>query len=233
LSLGHRKAVTMYTMDPTSSELQPDSFPNTIVSSYASVSFSSDRMAIPAGQSSNVTVTFTPPVNLNATLLSVYSGYITFGDKLVLPYLGVAGSMRATPVLTPNSAFLADGYSAAPANSSYMISRPDPKNPPLTDRGDPNATPNVYMLPSVGPRVLRADVLRGDEELGALAGWPQRYLKRGEARAWINGLLADGTVLEEGRYSLRVKALRIFGDEDQEEDWDVVRTADFGIRYKS
>jgi hypothetical protein len=58
------------------------------------------------------------------------------------------------------------------------------------------------------------------------------YLARGEVRAWMNGLLADGRVLEEGSYSLRVKALRIFGDEDREGDWDVVRTAEFGIKYE-
>jgi subtilisin family serine protease len=232
LDLGHRKAVTMYTMDPTSSELQADSVPNTIVTSYASVSFSSNRIAIPAGKSTNVTVTFTPPADLNTALLPVYSGYITLGDKLVLPYLGVAGSIRATPVLTPDIAFLANGYSPAPANASYTIPRPDPKNPPLTDRGGLNATPNVYLSPIVGTRMLLAEVLRGDEELGALAGWPQMYLARGEVRAWMNGLLADGRVLEEGSYSLRVKALRIFGDEDREGDWDVVRTAEFGIKYE-
>jgi hypothetical protein len=78
----------------------------------------------------------------------------------------------------------------------------------------------------------RADVLRGDEELEALAGWPQRYLAKGEVRAWFNGLLSDGTVLDEGTYGLRVRALRVFGDEEREEDWDVVATVEFGNKYK-
>ncbi|KAH5463519.1 hypothetical protein HBI31_213750 [Parastagonospora nodorum] len=231
LQIGHRKAVTMYAMSPSSNPLRTGMFPNAIATEYASVSFSSDSLTVPAGQSAELTVTFTPPANLNATLLPVYSGFISIGDKLQVPYLGVAGSMRATPVFSQDSVYLADGYTPAVANKTYTIPRPDPKNPPLTDRGDMMATPNVYVRPIVGTRILRADVLRGDEELGALAGWPPTFVARFERRAWINGLLSNGKVMEEGTYRLRVQALRIFGDESKKEDWDVVETVPFGIKY--
>jgi hypothetical protein len=53
----------------------------------------------------------------------------------------------------------------------------------------------------------------------------------GEMRAWFHGLLADGNVVGEGSVVLRVKALRVFGDEDVEADWDVVKTVEFGLKY--
>ncbi|RMZ71750.1 subtilisin Carlsberg [Pyrenophora seminiperda CCB06] len=231
LKMGHQKAVTMYTMRPNSPTLQPGGFPNSIVTSYASVSFSSDSITVPAGQYAKVTVTLTPPTGLNATLLPVYSGFITVGEKLVLPYMGVAGSMRATPILTPVTIYLASGYGPAPANKTYTIPRPDPANPPATDKGDDMAMPNVYIHPVIGTRLVHVDVLQGKEVLGPLAGWPQRFVGRIEKRAWFNGLLASGRVLEQGVYRVRVKALRLFGDEGREGNWDVVETVEFGVRY--
>lgn len=233
LSLGHRKAVTMYTMDPRSDTLHVGAFPNAIAESWASVYFASDRINVPAGQSTNVTVEFAPPAGLNATLLPVYSGFLTFGDKLVLPYLGVQGSMHDVPILTPETVYLAQGYTPALPNASYTIPRPDPQNPPLTDRGDMMATPNVYIRPAVGSPLLRVEVLQGDKVLGALAGFPQMFIARIEVRAYFNGFMADGTVLEEGIYSMRVSALRIFGNEERKEDWDVITSAAFAVKYLS
>ncbi|KAF2177139.1 subtilisin-like protein [Zopfia rhizophila CBS 207.26] len=236
--LGHRKAVTMYTMRPGLDVPRADFFPNPIVEEWADIQFSSKKITVPAGGSTNITVTCTPPTNLNATLLPVYSGYITLGsasphNTLVVPYLGVAGSMRSTPVLQPSQVYLADFNMPAPANRSYVIPRPDPENPSRTDRGDQSTTPNVYINPTVGTRVLRVDVLHGEEVLGSLAGWPQIHVTRGEVRAWFNGLLVDGTVVDEGWYSFRIMALRIFGNEEREGDWDVVRTVEFSFTYKA
>ncbi|EOA82987.1 uncharacterized protein SETTUDRAFT_165339 [Exserohilum turcica Et28A] len=233
LELKHRKAVTMYTMDPTDSVLHTGSFPNAIVESWATVSFSSDRINVPAGQSVKVTVDIAPPTGLNATLLPVYSGFIALGDKLVLPYLGVVGSMRNITVLTPDNTYLAQGYAPAPANASYTIARPNPSNPPGMDDGDTMATPNVYMNPVVGSPLIRVEVLQGDKVLGPLAGFPQTYVPRSEVRAFFNGLLADGSVLDEGSYRMRVKALHIFGEKDREDDWDTVYSATFTVKYRT
>jgi subtilisin family serine protease len=231
LELKHRKALTVYTMDPTLAALRPGSISNSIANSWATVSFSSDRINVPAGQSVNVTVEIAPPADLNATLLPVYSGFVTFGDKLILPYLGVLGSMRNATVVTPDNAYLAQGYAVVPANTSYTIPRPDPKNPPRTDQGDIQKIPNVYMQPYVGTPLLRVEVLQGDKVLGPLAGFPQTFIPRSEVRAYFNGLMADGKVLDEGSYRMRIRALRIFGNEEREEDWDVVETTSFAFKY--
>ena len=186
----------------------------------------------------DVTVTCTPPASVNATLLPVYSGYISISDAsanntLVLPYLGIVGSMRSTHVAVPSLVYLASDYSHVPANTSYTIPRPDPENPPAPDRGDQGSQPNLYMELIVGSSQVHVEVLQGGKELGALAGSPLMYLPRGESRIYFNGLLADGTVLEEGTYSLRAKALRIFGDGAKEEDWDVNETVAFNVKYAS
>jgi hypothetical protein len=152
-------------------------------------------------------------------------------NNLNIPYLGVAGSMRSTPVFQPSQVYLANNYSPVPANQSYVIPRPDPANPPAVDEGNESTTPNVYMSLTVGTRALRVDVLRGEEVVGSLAGWPQMHMARGTVRAWFNGLLDDGTVVQEGLYKLRVTALRIFGDEEREDDWDVTETVDFNFTY--
>jgi hypothetical protein len=196
------------------------------------------NIPVPAGQSVDVTVSCTPPASVNATLLPVYSGYISVSDTssnitLVLPYLGVAGSMRSTAVTKSSLVYLAEYNSPIPANTNYTISRPDPANPPAIDRGDEGSQPNLSMELLIGSALVHIDVFRGEEELGSLAGSPQIYLPRDSTRVFFNGLLADGTVLEEGSYSLRVKALRIFGDEGKDEDWDVVKTVEFSFKYAS
>jgi hypothetical protein len=102
----------------------------------------------------------TPPINVNATLLPVYSGYITLSsasphNNLIVPYLGVVGSMRSTSVLQSSRIYLADYNNPVPANKSFMIPRPDPENPPLTDRRNESTTPNVFISPIIGTRATR------------------------------------------------------------------------------
>ncbi|KAF4995752.1 hypothetical protein FDECE_12701 [Fusarium decemcellulare] len=234
--LSHRKAPTMYSMQPGLARLISASFPNPTVEEWAEITFSSSKVNVPAGGSVEVTVTCTPPENVNATLLPVYSGHIALTSSkqsLALPYLGVAGSMHSTPIFDASQVYLANYNNEVPANKTYTIPRPDPANPPATDDGEQDTTPNVYINPTIGTAALHVDVLRADgkkEVLGALAGWPLLYVSRLSQRAYVKGLLADGTVMEEGVYSLRVKALRVFGDESAEDDWDVVTTVPFRLK---
>ncbi|UQC76278.1 subtilisin Carlsberg [Colletotrichum lupini] len=240
--VSHRKAVTMYTFVETTDRLRAASFPNPTIEEWAELQFSSEKITVPAGGSAELTVTCIPPSNVNATRLPVYSGYIaltstTDAPSLSLPYLGVVGSMHGVPVITPAQAYLANYYSQAPANTTYTVKRPDPANPPLTDRGDQSAIPNVIISPTVGTASIQVEVLRvsggKEENLGSLAGWPLPYAPRTETRAFFNGLLADNTVLEPGVYAMKVRALRIFGDRTNEGDWDVVKTVPFVLKYET
>ncbi|KAI3392122.1 hypothetical protein diail_6165 [Diaporthe ilicicola] len=104
-ALGHTKAVTTNTFqEGTNGAL---TVWNKAVHAWADLAFSSDKVVVPAGGSSNVTVTVTQQKGLNDTLLPVYSGYVTLESdeqSRVLPYLGVVGSMILTPATTPNVA---------------------------------------------------------------------------------------------------------------------------------
>ncbi|KAK8059697.1 subtilisin-like serine protease-like protein [Apiospora saccharicola] len=275
--LGHMKTPTMYTLTPNIASSIKAGYPNPIVDAWAELRFDADSIVVPAGGSANVTVTFTAPSggNVNATLLPVYSGYISVNSTLdnkhlVVPYLGVAGSMRSVPILQASSSFLADyGSPVAEADRVYTLPLPNLADLPVLNNPnkdpvhipDTGKTPNMLVQPILGTRALHVDVvvvassssssssgnyLREDENsrnnsskktptgrpcLGALAGYPQAYISKIEQRAFFQGLLADGTVLPVGIYRLVASALREFGDEAREEDWDVVETVPFVVKY--
>ncbi|KAK7936637.1 uncharacterized protein PG986_015075 [Apiospora aurea] len=234
--IGHMRALSMYAKVSTLSGDVLAGYPNPTVDSWAELTFSPDVVTIPAGGSAQIAVTVVPPQNVNATRLPVYSGYVSINstradEHLVLPYLGVVGSMRAAPILTPGSAFLAANGSPVDANTSYTLPRSvqDPAFEPSTD--DEGRLPNMLVSPIMGTRLLHAHVVALDEQgtakggnntmktptgvpcMGALAGWPRRYLAALDQRAYFLGLLADGTVLPPGSYRMVASALRIFGDE--------------------
>ncbi|KAK7917974.1 peptidase S8/S53 domain-containing protein [Apiospora marii] len=249
--IGHLKALSMYTMVSTLSGDVPSGFPNPTVDAWAELTFSPDVITVPAGGSAQVSVHVVPPQGVNATRLPVYSGYVslnsTRGEHLVLPYLGVVGSMRSAPILRPGSAYLASHGSPVDANTTYDLpSPPDPAYEPTVD--DEGRLPNMLISPVMGTRLLHVHLVALDEtnsknntvktptgipSLGPLAGWPVRYIAAVNQRAYFWGLLADGAVVPAGSYKMVASALRIFGDEAVVGDWDVVETVPFSIRYSN
>lgn len=262
--LGHMKTPTMYTMMPDIDTPIKAGYPNPTVDAWAELHFDVDSVIVPAGGSANVTVTFTAPSGdkLNTTLLPVYSGYISVNstqdgddEHLVIPYLGVAGSMRSVPILQASSSYLADFGSPAAANRTHTLPPPDPADLPYLNNPnkdpvhipDAGQTPNLLLLPILGTRALHVDVLVDNDKkglentkktptgrpcLGPLAGYPQTYVSKDEQRAFFQGMLADGTVLPAGAYRMVASALRVFGDAAKEEDWDSIDTVPFIIEYE-
>ncbi|CAN9252094.1 unnamed protein product [Alternaria alternata] len=156
--------------------------------------------------------------SLSPTLAPQKSGFIAWGDKLVLPYLGVGGR-----------------YTPAPANASYVIPRPDPQNPPMTHRGYMSEVPNsAYMNPTVGFYLCCVlEIFQVDKFVAALAGFAQTYIARSEVRAYFNGLMASGEVLDEVSDRMKVSALRIVCDGEKVEDWNVAESSSFAVQYAS
>ncbi|KAK8022023.1 hypothetical protein PG993_012790 [Apiospora rasikravindrae] len=217
--IGHMKALSMYAKVSTLSGDVLAGYPNPTVDSWAELTFSPDGY-----------------VSINSTR----------AEHLVLPYLGVVGSMRSAPILTPVTAFLANYGSPVDANTSYTLPRSvqDPAFEPNTD--DDGRLPNMLLSPIMGTRLLHVHVVALDETskndmktptgvpcLGALGGWPKRYFAAVSQRAYFLGLLADGTVLPPGSYKMVASALRIFGDESVAEDWDVIETVPFSVQYSN
>ncbi|KAJ5740275.1 hypothetical protein N7493_000147 [Penicillium malachiteum] len=70
--------------------------------------------------------------------------------------------------------------------------------------------------------------------LGSLPHYPQEFKSRsatGPQQVSWEGQLADGSYVPAGIYSLRVRALKIFGNPLKDSDYDVVETPRFRVRY--
>jgi hypothetical protein len=246
-ALSNVVAATAYTLDPDS--IFPSIFPNELVSTAgASLAFSSDKITIPAGSSALVTVTPTPPAGLDAERLPVYSGYITLnstaGESLSLPYLGVVGSLHDATVLDVNGTYLSqsldEDFNPVPANTSFVL--------PATNATVTNSTnyPLIVIDLALGGSLVRADVIPhsatnssglatkevlGVETLGSAWSFPLRYQPRGFLPASWDGRLDDGSFAPAGTYSILVRALKLFGDEGEAEEYEGAETVEFSITY--
>ncbi|KAL7416629.1 peptidase S8/S53 domain-containing protein [Mrakia frigida] len=70
-----------------------------LVEGAATIAFSSTFVAVPAGSSVDVILTFVPPTGLDASNVPVYSGFVSVesadqSEVYSVPYLGVAASMK-------------------------------------------------------------------------------------------------------------------------------------------
>lgn len=250
--LGHTKALTMYTFkDNGAAVLEDSTFPNPEATDWAELSFASDEVTVPAGGVAEVKVTLTPPKNLNATLLPIYSGYITLNstkeESLVLPYLGVLGSLYKTPIVQAGydgGVYLTntDGHFNIPvaANTTFTIVRPGSNS-----SSSGVIWPKLVIYPTMGSSNMRADLVgltdtglsttewKGYATVGSLQGFPLSLVPRNGVQSYFSGRLEDGTVIPEGSYKFVTSAVRVFGDAAKEEDWDAVETVPFVIKYKS
>lgn len=66
----------------------------------------------------------------------------------------------------------------------------------------------------------------------SLYGFPATYLPRGVLLQSWDGRLEGGRIAPAGTYKLVMRALRIFGDPEVADDYDVKETVEFNLRYK-
>ncbi|KAL8387055.1 hypothetical protein RB595_010191 [Gaeumannomyces hyphopodioides] len=250
--VGHMRSPTMYTTVSTPNGDLTAGAPNPIVEgAWAELTFNPDTVTVPAGGSAKVKVTVAPPARegLNASRLPIYSGYVsinsTRAEHLVLPYLGMVGSIHDKPVVLAGVSYLASFGSPVAANTSYTLPPPDPKNPP-SQKNDNGKLPSMLLTMTLGTRVLHVHVASlsdparntgrtptGVPCVGEPAGSPLRFVASFSQRVYLSGLLGDGSMLPAGSYKMVASALRIFGDESVPADWDVVETVPFSIQYSN
>ncbi|KAL4867991.1 hypothetical protein BDV12DRAFT_108997 [Aspergillus spectabilis] len=216
---------------------------------YASLTFSPSTIVIPQGESSIVTVSATQPQGLNETRIPIYSGYVTLngtnGDSFSIPYLGAATSMRNVTILDTQHGenYLRSSLDSKPVQAGHTFILPAPN---ATTAGNNTSNPVFRRQLSMGTRLLRIDVkpvnattnvtrVLGEPTIGQISGYPKQFLGRDAISSrpvsW-NGELENGKFAPPGTYSLLVRALKIFGDENKEEDYDVVETPPFRLRYE-
>jgi hypothetical protein len=232
-SLSHVPAGTAYTL--ASGSIYPQEFPNEFTSSAATIAFAEKEVTVPGNGEATVSLTLTPPSGLTTARLPVYNGYIALNgsdsSSLSLPYLGVAGSMKSATVLDARSSYLTSStdlaYNPSPSNTTFTI-------PGRNATGGANTTyPAIAISLALGSPLIQVEAHPAGSEtsLGNIYGFPSPYNPRGATVSRWNGLLQNGTVVPAGTYELVTRALRIFGDADNEDDYDVATSVPFTIRY--
>ncbi|KAK9422989.1 putative Minor extracellular protease vpr [Seiridium unicorne] len=224
-------SATAYTF---STSIFPDIFPGLeFDDTAATLAFSEDKVTVPAGGESVVTVTVTPPA-VNATRLPVYSGYITLngtnGDSFSLPYQGIVGSLHDTTVLADAYLTLSTDSAYTPvttSNSSFVLYK-----------GDTNTTtavqPEAVADLAFGSPLVKCEVLEAGSNgtsLGEILGSPYRWASRDPIPLAWNGTLADGSYAPAGSYVFQISALHIFGDASDASEYDVAQSVPFSITY--
>lgn len=247
-SLGTIEAETMFTFNPGNDF--PAYFPNPIANGTAKLSFSASELTIPAGGSVEITVSCEPPA-VDGARLAVYSGWVTLSganETLSIPYIGAVGSLHTAKVLDDNYVYLShwDDSSLKPSvgNETFVVPRPT-STTPGTNNGSAIGYPATIIQLNVGTALLRSDLVPATsgsnttaavneaEALGTFGIFPMEYAPRAYFINAFTGMLTDGTIVPEGTYAFVVRALKIFGDPEASDDYEVHRTVPFTLKYQA
>lgn len=204
------------------------------VTECASLEFTQRRVVVAPGKSAIVKVTAQPPKGLNAARIPVYSGYVTLngtnGDSFSIPYLGVATSMRNVTILDTKHGenVLMSSDSKTPVKSGEIFTF-------AGANGTSTNNPYFTLRMSMGTRLLEADIKsKNGTAIGSLPSYPIKFQSRsvtGPREVSWEGQLADGSYVPAGTYSLRFRALKIFGNPKKAADFEVVETPPFQVKY--
>lgn len=176
-------------------------------------------------------------------------------SKIQIPYLGVAASMKTDAHVMDMSHVYLMSSSRSTSRSkvtSFTLSQPDTiqkKNPKST-------APTVFAKMVLGSPLVRVDVqpagvdsgrgkyryvggekvpltkhVLGHNIIGSMTGYPAAFIPGVPLVESWTGELSDGSYAPERNYTFLIRALRVFGDEDKEEDYEVARTEYFSISY--
>ncbi|CAG8908989.1 unnamed protein product [Penicillium egyptiacum] len=244
-TVGHVGAATVYTLPDNSSIPQKNKLGNFVdrVDNGASLNFSSSSVLVAAGGSTVLKVTATPPKGLVSRRIPVYSGYITLNgtssdDSFSVPYLGVATAMRNVTILdtTEGSNYIIDSTTKKRVQANQQFVLPGENDPIDTAN---TSYPIFQTKLSMGTDLLLIGVKAANGHTILPVSDPKTALPRtvegvtGPGATSFTGVLANGSYVPAGNYSLVVRALKIFGNRANPRDYDTVQTVNFGITYAS
>ncbi|EJP62369.1 serine endopeptidase [Beauveria bassiana ARSEF 2860] len=244
-SLSHVPAVTVYTFteDGTTS-----SYPDMLdeIEAPASIALSDTTVTVAPGNSVNIQLSASAPNSLDASRMPLWSGWIAINGSdssaLSVPYQGFSGSIREHQVLPPDGASLIYGNSSLSEGTTVVLPAP----------GSLTESPLALNInTTLGTPLVHADVVPANNgtsyatnsttPIGQIQGFPVPWRPSSLQNTspdllqfvrfdW-NGQLDTGSYVPEGYYKLVVRALRIFGNSSNEEDWDVSESPQFKITY--
>ncbi|CRK38838.1 hypothetical protein BN1708_016674 [Verticillium longisporum] len=243
-TLDHRPAAMAYTFAAGTG--RANTFPNELTDDYATLYFSKPIITVKAEREEKVTVSLDLPEDVDNAGLPVYSGYIAlYGDDgkvLHLPYMGIAGSMRETPVLASANGFVYEAQTPTRSivNASFVL--------PAQGTADPttDTLPGVNLEFILGTSVAYLEVIpvgSHDEGLtyefldvrtmGSAVPALRWITRQTDVVLTWDGQLDSEKYAPAGRYKFHVKVLRVFGDAEDPDDYDTIETAAFSIRYEA
>ncbi|KAH7313735.1 subtilase [Stachybotrys elegans] len=203
-----------------------------------------------AFKSVTIEVVSSVPINIDNTRMPLWSGYIAINSSsdisLSMPYIGLTGSLYDAEIVRDARVISTDGFYTVedppiPQNTSFVLP------PPGTGQDQPIGTyyypmmlweqpwgsrlVNVHVVPLTSCPPASTVEVHGFTSIGQLPGFPLSWSYRGYFPILWDGLLGNGNYAPEGRYQLVLSVLRIFGEIGTEEDWVVVKTTPFHIKY--
>lgn len=194
-------------------------------------------------------------------LLPVYSGSVVIngsdGSSLKIPYVGLAGSLYDAvnvDLANSQSLFCDDDESETgdcrTGNATFTVPHPTAGLDPQ-DAYTCFECPTVYVNLNLGTALIKVDATPlsqnqtidtaglatattsslGHTAAGSIYGYPLAYESRRDIVAAWNGMLADGTVVPAGRYTLAVSVLKLFGNPDRADDYSTLPPVAFELTY--
>ncbi|RDA91516.1 hypothetical protein CP533_4589 [Ophiocordyceps camponoti-saundersi (nom. inval.)] len=218
----------------------------------ASLGLSERSLSISSKGSATISVTATAPPGLDPKRLALWSGWIavngTDGSSLSIPYQGSTGSIRQHRIMEPYGLEVED----IPGRDEFVPAfYCDLKGLELPTQGSTDRPPIRFRIRiNFGYPLVHVDVVpvttvnstAGASSIGQVSGFPKNFYAERHAVSHLTngglatfewtGLLNTGSYVQEGvEYTLIARALRIFGDPNNEEDWDVSKSSEFSVRY--
>lgn len=189
-------------------------------------------LVVAPGKSASFTVVPHPEKLPNQANLPVWSGFVTIngtdGSNLTVPYMGVEGSLSSVSPFTSTDGSVTIYYKGHRYNGQTPLQRPDPK-------GYSSNLSLRFTLGSPKVEIYYVSLDSQDKPDGKIdkqISYSPLLQETGQIEATISfwdGLLADGSKIPDGRYHIRVRGLRLFGDEKKDSDWQTLTSVAFNL----
>lgn len=217
---------------------------------HAEIDFSESKVSLAPGESVTIAVTATPPRGVDESRYPLWTGYIAIngsdGTSLSLSYQGLSGSLYDADYISDQGLLIVDSrdYPFVPVPPNVTLTFPPPGVPVGVYDPYENPVPGIVLDLRWGSPKVFADVIPlmtcapnatinaiGQRSLGQLPGYPLEWAPRDSIEFLWSGDLDNGDYVPAGRYKIVMRILRIFGDEDDEDDWIVTESNPFRAIY--
>jgi hypothetical protein len=221
----------------------PQRFPPDLDTQYATVIISPSVSTIPGQQSVVINVSFSSPSMLETQRIPVFSGYINIqssnNESFHLPYAGIACNMKQVMVtdFERRSPYISN------SSDTSLIPNPIGANTTFNVITD---LPNFNWRMVMGSSVVRLDIIGSGNQtevvgvniLGSVPSFPLYWRTRNSVINDANrysviwdGTLSTGVELPAGNYRFLYRALKIFGDPNNNSDYESWTSPVFNIEY--